>query len=240
MEAIIEGLNNIIEVNPWLAPVIALVSGILTSFMPCSLSTIPLIIGFVGGSETIDSEKPSKRAFMLSVLFALGSTIIFCIFGMLASVIGSLLEDAEIYLHIVMGIILILMALQMWSVIDIIPSSNSVLAKNRFKGGFGAFVSGVIAGLFSSHCALPIVITLMAVAVDAGNKGGFMGILLFAFSVGHAILSVIAGTSVGFVQKLMSAPKYEKTSKVIKCILGIVIFLTAFFLLGEAISEVLH
>lgn len=40
-------LNQIARVigdNMWLAPILALVAGILTSFTPCSLSSIPLII----------------------------------------------------------------------------------------------------------------------------------------------------------------------------------------------------
>lgn len=56
-------LDQIAEVignNIWLAPILALVAGILTSFTPCSLSSIPLIIGYVGGT----GEKNAKKAFL--------------------------------------------------------------------------------------------------------------------------------------------------------------------------------
>lgn len=238
MEGLISGLTEVIRSSPWLAPFIALLAGILTSMMPCSLSTIPLVIGFIGGAETVDGSS-SKRAWGLSLLFALGSTIVFCMLGMLASLLGSLIERAEVFLHVAMGILLVLMALQMWEVISIIPSDSSVLAKSRAKGGLGALVSGLLAGLFASHCALPIVITLMAVAFEvAGSSNGVYGLfLLFVFSIGHAILSVVAGVSVGFVQTLLASKKYNRISKIVKIILGVIIMFCALYLFAEAASD---
>jgi Thiol:disulfide interchange protein len=243
MEALLEKLSQIISVSPWLAPVIAVVSGVLTSLMPCSLSTIPLIIGYVSGSsdEGTDKKAASKRAFLLSLVFALGSTVVFCVFGLLASAIGSLLESAEFWMHIVMAVLLVLMALQMWGVINIIPSGSAIMAKSRARGFFGAFLAGLLAGVFASHCALPVVIALMAVAANSGNHSPMFGfLLLLLFSVGHAVLSVAAGTSVGFVQRLTASPKYEKVSRIIRIVLGCIILLIAAWLFIEAFTEGAH
>lgn len=239
MNRVFNVLAEWIAANQWFAPIAALLSGVLTSLMPCSLSTIPLVIGYVGGSDVTDeNEKGIGRALKLSLLFALGSTIVFCILGMLASAIGTLPEESEFWLHIIMSILLVLMALQMWGVINILPSDSSMLAKNRIKGSLGALLSGFIAGLFASHCALPVVIALMAVAANEGGRGlSFGPLLLLLFSIGHSVLSVAAGTSVGFVQKLMVSEKYSKASKIIKLVLGILIMLIALYLLVEALSE---
>ena len=131
MNEFLKSLAEAVADKLWLAPVIAIVSGVLTSLMPCSLSTIPLVIGFVGGQDLPQNGKSSRRALLLSILFAVGSTVTFCILGMLASALGGLLERAETVLHFAMSILLVLMALQMWEVIRIIPSGNSVLAKSR-------------------------------------------------------------------------------------------------------------
>ena len=190
------------------------------------------MIGFVGGQDLPQNGKSSRRALLLSILFAVGSTVTFCILGMLASALGGLLERAETVLHFAMSILLVLMALQMWEVIRIIPSGNSVLAKSRLTGGIGAFISGIIAGLFASHCALPI--------ADAGGGNVLFGfMLLLLFSAGHAVLSVAAGTSVGFVQRLTSNAKYEKISRVIRIVLGIIIILVALYLAYEGLTECL-
>lgn len=239
MEKLLDIISGAIASSPWLAPLAAFISGVLTSLMPCSLSAIPLIIGYVGGDGTMREDgRATGRALRLSLLFALGTTLVFCILGMLASVIGGLLEDTELIFHIIMGILLVLMALQMWGVVNIIPSDSSMLMKNKIKGGLGALISGIIAGLFASHCALPAVITLMAVATADGSRGlAFGPLLLLLFSLGHAVLSIAAGTSVGFAQKLMASPRYERASKIIRIILGSVIMLFALYLFYEAISE---
>ena len=237
MEAFLQSLAEKIAAAPWLAPLIAAVSGFLTSLMPCSLSGIPLIIGYVGGTAEESGERNTKRALMLSLLFALGSTFTFCTLGLLASALGELLEHTELIMHIVMALLLVLMALQMWGVINIIPSGGAVLAKSRLRGGLGAFVAGLLAGLFASHCAIPVVVALMAVAANASGGGLVYGfILLLVFSIGHAVLSVIAGVSVGFVQKLMASEKYERVSKVIRIVLGCVIMLIAIYLLISAFT----
>lgn len=47
--------------NLWFAPLLALLAGILTSVTPCSLSSVPLIIGYVGGI----GEKIPKRPLLI-------------------------------------------------------------------------------------------------------------------------------------------------------------------------------
>lgn len=221
---------------PWLAPALAVVSGFLTSLMPCSLSGIPLIIGYVSGSaDEADGKKNTRRALLLSLVFALGSTVTFCTLGLLASVLGELIEHSEKVMHVVMALLLVVMALQMWGIINVIPSGSSVLSKSRLRGGFGAFVAGLLAGLFASHCAIPVVVALMAVATGASGAGVFYGfLLLLLFSIGHAVLSVTAGASVDFVQKLLASEKYERVSRMIRIVLGSVIMLIAVYMLISA------
>ena len=77
-------LNQIaasIQNNMWIAPFLALLAGILTSFTPCSLSNIPLIIGYVGGAK----EKNTKKAFRYSAIFALGTAVTFVSLGLIAT-----------------------------------------------------------------------------------------------------------------------------------------------------------
>ena len=230
MEELLEKVSAALGGSLWLAPILAFVGGVLTSLMPCSLSTVPLVIGCVGGAET-----KGRRAFALSMLFALGSTITFVTLGIAASVAGLLLEKAEVWMHLILAVLLILMALQMWGVIELIPSA-ALSAGSRLRGVWGAFVAGLLAGVFSAHCAAPMIVALLAVVADKGRPV-FGALLLLCFSIGHAILSVVAGTSVGLVQRITESPKYEKIGKIIKIVLGAVIMLVALYLLWEAISE---
>ena len=60
-------IAEVISHNMWFAPILALLAGILTSVTPCSLSSVPLIIGYVGGV----GEKNTKKAFAYSAVFSL-------------------------------------------------------------------------------------------------------------------------------------------------------------------------
>ncbi len=68
-------------------------------------------------------------------------------------------------------------------------------------------------------------------AIVAGKGSILWGVLLLLlYSVGHGILAVIAGTSVGFVQKLSASEKYGKAGTVIKILMGTMILLIGFYM----------
>jgi len=218
--AILESISELITKSGWLAPL----AGILTSFTPCSLSSIPLVIGCVGGI----SQRDSKKAFWLSVTFAGGAAVTFTVLGIFASLAGKLMGMSASWWYIVLGVLMILMALQTWGIFEIIPSSYLV-SKSTRKGFLGVFVAGIFSGIFSSPCSTPVLIALLAIV--AGKGSILWGILLLLlYSIGHGILAVIAGTSVGFMQKLSSNKKYGKASTVLKFGLGTLILLIGFYM----------
>jgi cytochrome c biogenesis protein CcdA len=123
---------------------------------------------------------------------------------------------------------MVLMALQTWGIFEIIPSSY-LLSKSTRKGFFGAFIAGILGGVFSSPCSTPVLIALLAIV--AGKGSILWGILLLLlYSLGHGMLAVAAGTSVGFVQKLTSSEKYGRASTAIKNIFGALILLIGFYM----------
>ena len=224
MTEALENLSQLIQTSGWLAPILALLAGILTSFTPCSLSSIPLVIGYVGGT----GQKNTKRAFRLSLTFAAGAAVTFTILGVIASIAGRLMGTSASWWHIVLGVLMILMALQTWGIFEIIPSSY-LISKNTKKGFAGAFIAGILGGVFSSPCSTPVVIALLAIV--AGKGSIVWGILLLLlYSIGHGILAIIAGTSIGFVQKLSSSEKYGKASTVLKIVMGALILLIGFYM----------
>ncbi len=53
---------------------------------------------------------------------------------------------------------------------------------------------------------------------------------MFLYSVGHGTLAVIAGTSVGFVQKLARSGTYGKLSKIFTIVMGALILMIGFYM----------
>lgn len=224
MTELLTGLSELIQKSGWLAPVLALAAGILTSFMPCSLSSIPLVIGFVGGT----GQRDTKKALYLSLTFALGSAVTFTVLGIVAATAGQLLGSGGKWWFLVLGVLMVLMALQTWGIFEIIPSSY-LLSKNTKRGFAGAFLAGVLGGVFSSPCSTPVLIALLTIVAGKGSIF-WGGLLLLFYSIGHAVLAVIAGTSVGFVGKLTGDARYGKLSTILNIIMGSIILLIGFYL----------
>ena len=53
---------------------------------------------------------------------------------------------------------------------------------------------------------------------------------MLCYSIGHSALTIAAGTSVGFVQKLNESQKYGIFSKVLKILLGAVMIVMALYM----------
>ena len=210
--------------NLWLAPILALIAGILTSVTPCSLSSIPLIIGYVGGV----GEKNTKKAFAYSVVFSVGTAVTFVTLGIIATSAGKLMGTSSPIWFGILGVLMVLMSLQTFEIINIIPSTN-LLSKNKKRGFIGAFIAGVLGGIFSSPCSTPVLIALLAIVAGKGNI--FWGILLMLlYSIGHSTLVMVAGTSIGFVQKINGSKKYKRAANVLKIIMGIAILFIGFYM----------
>lgn len=220
----LDALAGAISNNFWLAPLLALLAGVLTSFMPCSLSTVPLIIGYVGGYAGSDV----KKAFRYSLVFCLGMAVTFAALGTAASLIGRMLQGTGSWWYLVLGVLMVLMALQTWGIINVIPQSGA-MSKNKKKGYIGAVLTGMLGGLFSSPCATPVLVVLLAMVAKQGSL--IWGIvLLLIYSIGHSVLVLIAGTSVVFVKKLSASDKYGKLSNAFKIVMGALILLLGLYM----------
>ncbi len=217
-------LSSVISDNIWLAPLLALLAGVLTAFTPCSLSSVPLVIGYVGGA----GQKNTKRAFALSVTFAVGMSVTFTALGVTASLLGKFMQGAGKWWYLVLGVLMVLMALQTWEIFNFIPSTNA-LSKSKKKGFIGALLAGVLGGLFASPCSTPVLVVLLAFVAKEGRV--LLGVfLLLLYSLGNSTLVLVAGTSVGFVKKLSASEKYGKFSTALKIIMGTLILMIAFYM----------
>jgi len=102
---------------------------------------------------------------------------------------------------------------------------------NVKKGGpLGAFLLGLLFGVVSSPCAVPILAVLLAYVGSRGNVvyGGF---LLLIYALGHSALILVAGTSVGAAKRLIESKGLRRTNWALQKIAGVVIILVgAYFL----------
>ncbi|MFA9397330.1 MAG: cytochrome c biogenesis CcdA family protein [Clostridiaceae bacterium] len=214
---------NALNTNILLSLIIAFLAGLVSSFSPCILSTLPLIIGFNKNKGV--NEK--RTAFKYSLYFSLGLIMTFTIMGIIVSFLGRILVGLGGYYLLILGIIMIISGLQILEMIKIRKDSCKIPKKNN--GFISAFFLGILGGALASPCATPVLSAILAFAAGKSNIL-FGGLLLLFYSIGYSIVIIIAGTSIGVVESLNNNPKTKKIGNILKNILGIIVILLGLYL----------
>lgn len=224
MSSLINNFSAFLSDNIWLAVITAFLAGIVSSFSPCVLSSIPLIVGYVGGY----AGKDKKLAYRYSLIFCLGIIITFILLGIASALLGKLFTGAGRWWYVILGAIMLLVGLQLIGVIEL--GNNSCRVPNKRKGIAGAFFLGILGGILSSPCSTPILAAILAFVASKGNI--LLGvIMLFLYSLGHCILVFMAGTSVGLVEYISNSDKTKRIGRILKITLALLIFMAGFYLL---------
>lgn len=219
--------GQVLSENIWLAFVLALLAGVLSSFSPCVLSALPLVVGYVGGY----AGKDKKMALRYSLLFCAGLVLTLTTLGAISAVFGVFMSGAAgRWWYLILAVMMMLVALQMFGVFEDEGQAAAVCTlPNRRRGLVGAFFMGILGGVLSSPCATPVLIAILAFVAERGSI--VLGVSLLAvYSLGHCVLILLAGTSVGFVQKMSENPRTAKVGKVLKIIFGVLILMLAMHL----------
>lgn len=225
MTEILDVLVKAMADNQWAAPILSLVAGLVTSFTPCSLATVPMLLACVGATSA-----NQKKAFRLSVAMALGMAVAFGVFGSVASAVGHYMHEAGHWWTALMGILMILMALQVFGIINIIPHIH-VSEKTTKKGYVGAFLTGALGGVFASHCAIPVMVALLALVAEVGKNIWWGIFLMVLYALGHSVLLLLTGVGYSYVEKVIANPACAVAAKWLRRILGVVILAVGLILL---------
>jgi cytochrome c biogenesis protein CcdA len=219
--------EQIIQTNPWLAFIAVLVGGVLTASNPCVLAMIPLTIGFVGGYQ---EAKGVKRAFLLSLTFVLGLTVMFTAMGIIAALLGTLFGVTGKFWPIVVALVCFIMGLHLLGVFHFtIPIPQNLKLKQT--GYIGAFLLGLLFGIVSAPCAAPILIVLLTYIAAKGNIV-YGTLLLWTYAFGHCLLILIAGTSMGLAKSMLESKGLTKTNLILRKIAGgLIIAVGIYFLI---------
>jgi len=173
-------------------------------FSPCHLASIPLIVAYVGGQETL--LKPRQAAFY-SVAFTVGLFITIAVIGIICALLGRMLGDVGNYWQILIGLVLVWVALGMLGV-EKCSMSGNLLYKFNLRGMFGALVLGLAYGVLSGSCTFGFIAPVLAiVTVQEKVVTGVLFILLFA--LGHCLPIVVAGSSTAAVKRLMESSRWQ-------------------------------
>jgi len=226
METILGDITLIIQNNPWLAPLAVFLGGALTASNPCVLAMIPLMMAFVGAYQETSN---TRKAFTFSFLFVICLTITFTLLGMIAALIGRLIGDVGMFWPYVVALVCLIMGLHLLGVGNFdLPLPQGW--KPKQGGPWGAFLLGLLFGVVSTPCATPILAVLLAYIASQGNLI-YGGSLLFMYALGHCVLILIAGTSMGLAKRIIESRGLNTGLAYLRKGSGVLIILIGFYLI---------
>lgn len=206
-------LIHAVENYGLLAIFASLLIGILTSLAPCSIVTLPLLVGSaVTLSEDMDVKAKKRFIYQYSALFVLGLVISFSILLLLVSKIGMMLSVAPFWAYALASIATFVVVAYAMGYINGVDKDK--IAKKFIKLKLlGAVIIGLIFGLVSTPCATAPLASIVMVAQSSGWVYSYA--LVLAFALGHGSLLLFAGISLGFAQSIASSQKLNQISKFI-------------------------
>lgn len=206
--------------------------GLVASVSPCSLSMLPLIIGYIGGYS---NEKPLKTLLQMLV-FVMGSSVVFAIIGGICAITGKVFIGNPYFALIVASIILI-MGLRILEIIDFdVPVIIKQIPQNNVNNDIiYPFILGAVFALIGTPCSTPILASIMGFAsISASIKNAI--IMLFLFSIGQGLILILAGF---LTSKLKTSEKFYKISENIMKISGILLILVSVYIYYKIFGAVL-
>ena len=228
LDAFVANVGQYIHTSPWMALVAVFVGGVLTASNPCVLAMIPLMMSFVAGGR--EEKTGLRRAFLLSLVFVLGLGLTFTALGMVAALAGKLYGNVSTTWNWVVAAVCLAMGLHLTGLVTIpIPSLGGRI-QPKARGLVGALVLGLLFGLVSAPCAAPILVVLLTYLAGSGASVLWGGVLLLTYALGHSVLILIAGTSMGAARALIENKKATRALGVLRsCAGGLIVLVGAYF-----------
>ena len=207
---------------------VAIMAGFLSFLSPWVLPLIPGYISYISGSSLNELLENKKVNLFPIILFTIGFSLVFIIFGAAATFVGQLFLNNSYELRIIAGIIIIIFSLHIIGIIKLnFLNYEKKIYSNRKKGVFGAILIGMAFGFGWTHCIGPI----LGSTEESINKGI---LLLFFYSIGLAIPFVLSGY---LIQKFMIVSKnLKKKMSIITKIGGSLLLITGILIITNQLQ----
>lgn len=211
--------------------------GLLLAFTPCVFPMLPILSGIIAGAG---DNVSTRRAFVLSAVYVLASTVVFTIAGVAAGLVGANLQALfqQPWILISFAALFVLLSLSMFGFYELqLPSAlqNRIAGvSNRQQGGSltGVAVMGVLSALIVGPCVAPP-LAAAVLYISQTRDPVFGGLALFVLSLGMGAPLVVAGTAAG---KLL--PRAGAWMDAVKAVFGVSFLALAIWMLSRILDPV--
>ena len=215
---------------------IAFGAGLISLLSPCVLPLIPGYISYISGS-TLENLLKSKNVNLLPIiLFTLGFSVVFIIFGASATFLGKILLKNSFPLRIIAGLIIIIFSLHILGVFNLnFLNYEKRLDAEKNSNVFSSFLVGMAFAFGWTPCIGPILGSILILA--STTESIYEGIMLLTFySLGLAIPFILAGYA---IQKfLLISKNIKQKMNIITKTGGVLLFLTGILIITNQLQAI--
>ena len=214
--------------------IIALGAGLISFLSPCVLPLIPGYISYISGSSINELvEKKNINLFPI-ILFTVGFSIVFIIFGAASTFLGQVLLQNSYELRIVAGLIIIILSLHIIGLINIrFLNYEKRIQTNINKNFFSPILIGMAFAFGWTPCIGPILGSILVLASTEESLGRGI-LLLFFYSIGLAIPFILSGY---LMQKfLIFSKNFKKNINKVSKIGGIILLITGILIITNQLQ----
>ena len=213
---------------------IALGAGLISFLSPCVLPLIPGYISYISGSSLNELiEKKSVNLFPI-ILFTIGFSIVFIIFGAASTFLGNILLQNSYELRIVAGLIIIILSLHIIGLINLkFLNFEKRIQTNINKNLFSPILIGMAFAFGWTPCIGPILGSILVLA--STEESLVQGILLLSsYSIGLAVPFILSGY---LIQKfLLFSKNFKKNINKVSKIGGVILLITGVLIITNQLQ----
>ena len=183
--------------TPSLGLLVAFAGGLLSFLSPCVLPLVPSYLGFVTGF-TFDEMADRRRLAMLhALLFVLGFSLVFVLFGASATALGRALKYYDVWFQRVGGVLIVLFGLYCLGVLrpGFLDQDTRLHLDRKPMGFLGSVLVGMAFAAGWTPCIGPILGAILGLAATEASLSRGM-VLLGAYSLGLAVPFLVAAFAV--------------------------------------------
>ncbi len=213
---------------------IAFGAGLISFLSPCVLPLIPGYISFISGASLNELLEKKRINPVPLILFSLGFSFVFIIFGAAASFLGQLLLENSRTLRMIAGLIIIIFSFQLIGIINInFLNFEKKIYTRRSNNIWFSFIVGMAFGFGWTPCIGPILGSILALA--STEETILRAIILLTFySLGLAIPFILSGY---LIQRfLMFSKNFNKNINLVSKIGGFILLITGILILTNQLQ----
>tara|TARA_A100001011_G_scaffold249131_1_gene257419 strand:- start:2 stop:709 length:708 start_codon:yes stop_codon:yes gene_type:complete len=214
--------------------IIAFGAGLISFLSPCVLPLIPGYISYISGSSLNELIEKKKINLIPIILFTLGFSLVFIIFGAASTFLGQVFLQNSYELRIAAGLLIVILSLHIIGIINIkFLNYEKRIQTNTNTNFYSPILIGMAFAFGWTPCIGPILgsILVLAATEESINKGIM---LLISYSLGLALPFILSGY---LIQKfLIFSKNFKKNINLVSKIGGFILLITGILILTNQLQ----